>query len=238
LDNVRWNTNFYHNNFINNTFQVQIETPYHPCITVWDIGYPSGGNYWSNYNGTDFYYGQYQNETGSDGIGDTPYVIDANNTDRHPLMGSFSDFSVTLQEETSHITAICNSEISDFQFYDTAKIINFKVTGPDNTLGFCRVDIPNGLMGPSCTVNVDGYPPQYINYGNNSNHRWIYFTYQHSTHWVTIAQTPPPLVGGISVPVNKLALLAPYIGLTILLAVAVVTVVYVKKRKRNTEIIS
>jgi hypothetical protein len=88
-------------------------------------------------------------------------------------------------------------------------------------------------MGPSCTVNVDGYPPQYINYGNNSNHRWIYFTYQHSTHWVTIAQTPPPLVGGISVPVNKLALLAPYIGLTMLLAVAVVAVVYVKKRKRE-----
>ena len=36
--------------------------------------------------------------------------------------------------------------------------------------------------------------------------------------------------------INKLALLAPYIGLTILLAVAVVTVVYVKKRKINTEI--
>ncbi len=32
------------------------------------------------------YSGQYQNETGSDGIGDTPYVIDANNQDNHPLM--------------------------------------------------------------------------------------------------------------------------------------------------------
>jgi len=43
-------------------------------------------------------------------------------------------------------------------------------------------------------------------------------------------------VGGISLPVNKLELLAPYIGLTILLAIAVISVVYVKKRKRNTEI--
>jgi len=43
-------------------------------------------------------------------------------------------------------------------------------------------------------------------------------------------------VGGISIPVNKLELLAPYVGLTILLAVAVVAVVYVKKRKRHTEI--
>ena len=46
----------------------------------------------------------------------------------------------------------------------------------------------------------------------------------------------PIPVGGIYIPANKLELLAPYIGLTILLAVAVVTVVYVKKRKRNTKI--
>jgi len=43
--------------------------------------------------------------------------------------------------------------------------------------------------------------------------------------------TPP--VGGIWLPINKLSLLAPYIELTILLAVAVITVGYVKKRKRK-----
>jgi len=43
-------------------------------------------------------------------------------------------------------------------------------------------------------------------------------------------------VGGIWLPVNKLELLAPYIGLTILLTLAVITVAYVKKRKRDTEI--
>jgi len=51
--------------------------------------------------------------------------------------------------------------------------------------------------------------------------------------------TPPSApVGGIYIPVNKLSLLAPYVALTMLLAVAVVAVVYVKKRKRDTEIIS
>jgi len=45
-------------------------------------------------------------------------------------------------------------------------------------------------------------------------------------------------IGGIDVPLVELELLAPYIGLTMLLAVAAVTVVYVKKRKRNTEITS
>jgi len=52
----------------------------------WDDDYPSGGNYWSNYTGVDVKSGSYQNETGSDGIGDTPYIIDANNIDDYPLV--------------------------------------------------------------------------------------------------------------------------------------------------------
>ena len=40
----------------------------------------------SDYNGTDLFYGQLQNETGRDGIGDAPYVIDENNIDHYPLM--------------------------------------------------------------------------------------------------------------------------------------------------------
>jgi len=53
---------------------------------------------------------------------------------------------------------------------------------------------------------------------------------------------PPPPVGGKAIPINTIVtepkLYTSYIGLTLLLAVAVVTVAYVKKRKRNTEIIS
>jgi parallel beta-helix repeat protein len=52
----------------------------------WDDGYPSGGNYWSDYGGADLCRGPFQNETGGDGIGDTPYVIDQNNEDHYPLM--------------------------------------------------------------------------------------------------------------------------------------------------------
>ena len=72
----------FHNNFIRNTIQVDSIN----SKNYFDDGYPSGGNYWSDYAGADLYSGPYQNETGSDGIGDTPYVIDANNTDRYPLI--------------------------------------------------------------------------------------------------------------------------------------------------------
>ena len=75
---------FFHNNFIGNTQQVAIVTP--DDFNVWDDAYPSGGNYWSDYVGIDVYNGPYQNETGSDGTGDTPYVIGDNNQDNYPLI--------------------------------------------------------------------------------------------------------------------------------------------------------
>lgn len=64
---------FYHNNLVDNTPQVT----YKSHVNSWDNGYPSGGNYWSDYNGTD---------ADNDGIGDTPYIIDDNNQDRYPLI--------------------------------------------------------------------------------------------------------------------------------------------------------
>jgi parallel beta-helix repeat protein len=76
------NNKIFHNNFVNNSCQV---FSYYSA-NVWDDGYSSGGNYWSDYNGTDLYSGPHQNITGSEGIGDTPYVTDANNTDYYPLV--------------------------------------------------------------------------------------------------------------------------------------------------------
>jgi parallel beta-helix repeat protein len=84
------NNTICHNNFIDNA--IQVYDPYReygarmPSVNSWDDGYPYGGNYWSDYNGTDFYHGRYQNVSGSDGIGDTPYVINVNNRDNYPFM--------------------------------------------------------------------------------------------------------------------------------------------------------
>jgi parallel beta-helix repeat protein len=83
------NNTIYHNNFTDNGQHAYIDGEYGAGVNVWDDGYPSGGNRWSDYTGTDFYCGPHQNLTGSDGIGDTPYVIDENNQDTYPL-GVFS----------------------------------------------------------------------------------------------------------------------------------------------------
>ena len=80
-----WGANdnrIYHNRILNNTIQARDTTG----LNMWDDGYPSGGNYWSDYSGTDWYRGPEQNIQGSDGIGDTPYLIDSDSLDRYPLL--------------------------------------------------------------------------------------------------------------------------------------------------------
>jgi nitrous oxidase accessory protein len=75
------NNTFYHNNFMG-----QYDTNHNyvylnnltETLNFWDNG--REGNYWDDYNGTD---------VNGDGIGDTPYVIDADNVDYYPLMFPF-----------------------------------------------------------------------------------------------------------------------------------------------------
>jgi len=172
------NNTIYHNNFINNTDQVWSDS-----VNVWDNG--KEGNYWSDYTGQDL---------NGNGIGDTPYVIDENNQDNRPLMGILSDFKVTWKEETYHVTTICNSTISDFRFEvgpETGnKIISFSVTGEDGTFGFCRVAIPTDLMNYPSIVLVDEeeITPTLLDVSDNA-HVYLYFTYIHSTHTVTIVSS-------------------------------------------------
>jgi parallel beta-helix repeat protein len=88
LDEASENLIFY-NNFIDNTYQVGIATPMLGYVNFWDDGYPSGGNYWSDYNGTDLFSGIYQNQTANDGISDKPHIIFEDNRDYYPLMNPY-----------------------------------------------------------------------------------------------------------------------------------------------------
>jgi parallel beta-helix repeat protein len=77
----------YHNDFVENwQWQALDETE----GNFWDDGYPSGGNYWSEYEGADQFSGCHQNLTGSDGVIDHPYPIDAAGEDAYPLARPYS----------------------------------------------------------------------------------------------------------------------------------------------------
>ncbi len=71
----------FHNNFVNNRYQVDTMGAYQ--TDYFDNG--KEGNYWSDYRGQD---------ANADGIGDTPYTIDENRSDRYPLIAPFNLSSV------------------------------------------------------------------------------------------------------------------------------------------------
>jgi hypothetical protein len=180
------NNTIYHNNFIGNAFQASTDG----SPNTWDNGYPSGGNYWSDYNGTDLHSGPCQNVTGSDGIGDTPYAIGANNMDDYPLMGVFSDFNVARGVD---VQVVSNSTVSDFQFNGTA--ILFNVSGMNDTTGFCNVCVPTTLLNGTLTVLVNGTQVQYnLLPISNSTNSYLHFTYNHSTEHVIIMPEFPSLL--------------------------------------------
>jgi parallel beta-helix repeat protein len=60
------------NNFVGNPKHFVIDDF---SVNLWDDS--CEGNYWDNYNGTD---------SDDDGVGETAYIINQNNTDRHPLI--------------------------------------------------------------------------------------------------------------------------------------------------------
>jgi len=73
LINQGEDNHIYHNNFISNNISAWTNT-----TNLWDDGYPGGGNYWDDYNGTD---------TNGDGIGDTSYDIPGGAcSDHYPYM--------------------------------------------------------------------------------------------------------------------------------------------------------
>jgi len=170
----------FHNNFVNNSGGSQSSLK-----NFFDDGLE--GNYWSDYSGLDY---------DQDGIGDSPHVLRTNNQDNYPLMGMFSSFKTSLECD---VYVVSNSTIEDFEFCEPNNTIVMHVSNVtlNQTFGFVRICIPHALMNETYHVTINGTEPYYINYSlaDNGTHRWIYFSYQHSTQEViVIPEFPSSLV--------------------------------------------
>ena len=112
------NNILYHNNLIDNAKQVKT----YNLLNVWNDDYPFGGNYWSNYTSIDLCSGTYQDEAGSDGIGDTPHIINANNQDNYPLIKPYGgSHDIGIASFTPQKTVIGQ----DYSTSINVKIINY-----------------------------------------------------------------------------------------------------------------
>lgn len=147
------NNTIYHNNFRSHVTQVIIFN----SSNVWDIGYPAGGNYWTDYDK------KYPNATEIDSsrIGDTPYVLDANNIDQYPLVEAFNSMFFSLQTTPPKISIrspknqMYNESIVALDFsvdvVSAVKAVNwtgYSVDGQDNvtvTGNTTLTELSNGL---------------------------------------------------------------------------------------------
>jgi len=176
-----YDNKFYHNNFIQNRPQVEL---YDPSSCIWDNGLE--GNYWSDYDGID---------SNQDGIGDTSHILNADNTDHFPLMGTFNSFNALLDY---HVEVISNSTVENFKYFESNSTIKLYVSNmtTNQTFGFCRVCIPHDLMFEPFNVTINSTNPIYWNYTlyDNGTHRWIYFEYNHSELEITIMPEFPSFI--------------------------------------------
>jgi len=153
-----YNNLIFHNNFFNNTHQGFV-TP-DSSGNVWDNGYPSGGNYWSDYNGTDLLSGPNQNVTGSDAIGDTPYTVCGNNVDHYPLMQPWNGLPT---ESSIDITFSASPAAVNSPVTCTAEVFGSNPTGTvvwntnSSTGGFSQPEVTM-FSGNCSTVYIDTSP--------------------------------------------------------------------------------
>ena len=177
----------YHNNIINNTNHALDN----PGTNFWDNGYPSGGNYWSDYNGVDFNNTTTQDVPPPDGIGDTPYTNIGGGSgaqDNYPLMEPWTPppplatYNITLtpgwnlislpliqsDESIDSVLSNISGKWDYIQAYDASDPADHWKSNntfrPDQLNDLEILDHTMGFwinITEACTLEVMGYEPVY-----------------------------------------------------------------------------
>jgi parallel beta-helix repeat protein len=168
------NNRIFHNNFIDNALQA-----FAKLANVWDDGYPSGGNYWSDCADIDVYHGPNQDLPSMDGIYDHPYVIDADNNDRYPLVKPYPIIPVTVDVNSDTLNLKSKGEwitcyielpesynVSDIDIYS----IRLNDTLPVSLLPNPPVPVPTEIGD----YDNDGIPDLMVKFNRTEVSSWIY----------------------------------------------------------------
>jgi len=145
------NNRVYHNNFVNNTM-------WHACLpwnaiqyadwAIWDDGFPSGGNYWSDYG--DRY--PSAEELNASGLWDTPYVIDQRNRDNYPFMFHLGAPVVSLVSPGNMVYVGSNVSLA-FNLSKPVVWLGYSLDGQENVTIYGNTSLV-GLASGLHTVTV------------------------------------------------------------------------------------
>jgi parallel beta-helix repeat protein len=199
----------FNNNFINNTLQVYYTDT---LVNLWNSTQAIGGNYWSDNAISD---------NDSDGIDDIPYTVNPSNIDNYPLAGIFANYTFTWENGEQFMAVISNSSERIFTALLSEGKIALNLTGPAETLGFCRISIYRTLVqelwGDNFSVLVNGIPPSDMKKWEDGLFTYAYFTYPHPSSQVL-------LIPEFTVK----SLLTLILGFTVMATI----IMFVMKRKR------
>jgi parallel beta-helix repeat protein len=107
----------FHNSFVNNTDQAFAMG----STNYWDNGYPSGGNFWSDYS--DRY--PEASELNDSGLWDTPYIIDESSQDNYPIVWEFSFLLFPLMFAVTTLTIVMFLRMDECTNHTTRKKDDF-----------------------------------------------------------------------------------------------------------------
>jgi parallel beta-helix repeat protein len=230
-------SNVTNNTFYQNRFEGRNSLYIHEGINgtnIWDNGVE--GNYWNDYNGTD---------SNQDGLGDTPYVIDENNRDHYPLMGTFQSFNVSAWDPerdvfvSKEVDVISNSTIGQAELVSNGLTgaqyswrLHFTVLCENGTIGFYRITLPNDLLYSSnYTIFTDyvdkthEYIVHYVNFFNgrivqsNSTCTTLYFSYNQTVSSYTMDVVPGLVFPEFPIPEFPTFLTLPLFMIAMLLVI-------------------
>jgi hypothetical protein len=139
------------------------------------------------------------------------------------------NFAVSPSGEENVFSVTSNSTISALAFNSTSGELDFAVSGPSGTAGYCNVYVPKTLISDASNLKVllDRNPIAYD--AASAGDSWfVSFIYPHSSHEVAVKMNtvPSAMVNG-----SQLAQWTPY-GIIIVLIVVIAVLLASRKTKK------
>ncbi len=141
-----------------------------------------------------------------------------------------ANFAVTPFEEQSVFSVLSNSTITEFSFNSTIPELSFGVSGESGTTGYIDTYIPKSLLNDTSSLEVylDDEQTDYT-VASLTDGWLLYFTYQHSSHAVTISWSPVEQTNESSLS-NWMIY-----GIPLAIVLIVIAVVLVLNRRKNSK---